>query len=419
MTVSESLRPVVALLIAIALLMLGNGLIGTLVALNMARQGHSAEIVGLVVAAYFAGQVAGSLTAHLAIERVGHIRTFAALASVISAACVAFPLLVSPWSWALLRFVIGACVAGLYMINESWLNAAAPNDKRGQVLSIYMVTTFSAMALGQLLLNLADPAEFILFSLCCILFSLSLVPVSLARSANPEPVEPTRFGVRALYRLTPLGLIACFACGIISSGVFGLGPVVGADLGFDTSQVATFMTALIVGGIVMQWPLGKLSDLIDRRVVIAGVFAALVGSCVALTLIPASEYWLFIAVSVVFGGLVFVLYPLCIAHANDYVEAKDMVAAAGGLLFVYSVGAALGPVAISFLTPFLGPAALFPFIGAVSAALFLFTLIRMRVRAGVPNEEQGPYINAPRTSAVAYELDPRWDEDADAETSLR
>lgn len=400
------LPSIASLLLGTGLLLLGTGMLGTLVGIRLALEGETSLLVGLVMSAYFAGLMAGSLTAHRLISAIGHIRTFAALASLFSAATLLHPIITDPLPWAVLRAAEGACMAGLFMVTESWLNERATNETRGRILSYYMFTVYLAQGAGQFLLNIASPEGFPLFVIASILVSVALVPVAMTTVQAPVPPKLSHFGLRHLISISPLGVAGAVASGVAMGAFYGLGPIFAQRIGYDISETARLMAAAIVGGLLLQWPIGRLSDRFDRRamiVLLCGATFAVSMALVAFAGIP----WLVIVLIALFGGVSFTLYPLCVAHANDYIDPADVVPASGGLLLSYSVGATLGPLGASAAMSATNFTGLFAFTGGVGLVTGVFALWRMRQRPAVPLAEQAPFQPLPRTTPMATELDPR------------
>ena len=394
--------PIIALLLGIGFMMLGNGLMGTLTSLRLDQAGASATVVGLVMAGYFGGLTIGALFSERLIRRVGHIRAFTAFASLYSAAALAHALFPDAWVWFVLRLIAGFTMAGLFICVESWLNARATNETRGQVLSAYMITVYFSQFLGQFLLTVPDEAGFVLFIVVSILLSVAVVPVAMTTTPGPTLPDVTSFSFRRLWQVSPMGVFGTS---------YGLAPVFTQGLGYSVTQTATFVSATILGGLIIQYPIGKLSDLLDRRMVLAGLYVALVVT--SLLVIGASflGFWWVMAAATLFGGISFTLYPMSVAHANDHLQPHELVAASGGLILSYSVGATLGPIVASPLMDFAGPLALFAFLVVAGVAASAFATWRLRVRPPVPMEEQAPFQVVPRTSAVAAVLDPRGEDD--------
>jgi MFS family permease len=308
--------------------------------------------------------------------------------------------------WLALRLLDGFCVAGVYVCLESWLNERAEPGTRGGVLAAYMIALYGGQAAGQIQLNLGGAAPFVTAS---ILISLAIVPVALTRAMSPALGDQPRVTVRRLYEMSPLGLVGAAVVGIMIGAFYGLGAVYAQRLGLQLAETAAFMSAVIVGGVALQWPLGMLSDFMDRRSVIIGVLAG--ASLSALGLGLFSEYVTALAFGAMFGGFSFALYPLCVAHTHDHVSAADRVSASGGLVLVYSAGAAVGPLAGAASFEALGPKGLFIFIAACGAGALVFALWRVSARASVPNALQRAFQMLPRTTPVSARLDPLAEEE--------
>ncbi|MCZ6524086.1 MAG: MFS transporter [Alphaproteobacteria bacterium] len=402
-----TLLSVAALLSGVGILLMGNGLLSTLLSLRTAIEGYSPELTGLVMSAYFAGLVAGSLYCSKVVHRIGHIRAFAAFASILSVTALIHGFVVTAPVWALLRALSGFCVAGVFMVSESWLNTRATNQNRGQVLSFYMITAYLSIGLGQFLLNLSDPERIELFAVVSILFSLALVPVALTQAAAPRIERPSGLGLRRLYALTPLGVVGCLASGMLTGALYGMGPIFASGIGLSVSGVSAFMGLVVLGGLFMSWPVGWLSDRFDRRTVMAAVSLATVLIALAIPAAAGRPEPLLLVLAGLYGGLSFPLYSLSVAHANDYVEPQDLVQASSGLLVAYGVGASLGPIAAAAVMGALGPHGLFVYSAVISAAFGLIVLYRMRRREPLPLAEQGRHVVLPRTTPEAAYLDPR------------
>lgn len=393
------------LLAGTALLQLGNGALGTLLALGMSAQGVPTWVIGAVGTAYFSGLIAGTFFAHRLISNVGHIRAYTALGSTFSAATLAHPFLPDPLAWGALRFVEGFCISGLFMCTESWLNERATNKVRGSIFSIYQITVYSALGSGQFLLNLGSIEGFGLFVVASIMVSLAVVPVAITRVEAPQLPELTRFGFARLYAISPLGVVGCFAAGLVLGAFYGLGPVYAQQIGLDIPATTQFMGITIVGGLLLQWPIGRLSDHFDRRTVMIGLCLATFAVSLAIVFATGRTVVGLLVLGPVFGGVVFTLYPLAVAHANDYIEPRHLVSASGGLVLAYSIGAGIGPLLAAALMTVTGPMGLFEFAGAAALGTALFAFWRMQRREAV--EDQAPFQAMPKTTPLAAELDPR------------
>jgi MFS family permease len=396
-----------SLLLGIGVLLVGMGLLGTLLAVRARLEGFSEVTVGWVMSAYFVGFVGGTFICPGLIRRVGHIRAFAAMGTVASAVAVLHALWVHPAAWFTLRVVNGVCIVGLYMVMESWLNVLVPNDRRATLLGAYNAVTLVAMGLGQFLLLTAPVQGFDLFGVAAVLISLALVPVALTRVAEPRPVEAPRVSLAHLWRQSPLGLVGGAVAGLVNGAFWGMGAVFAHHMGMSTLGVAGFMGATIMGGALLQWPVGRLSDRHDRRTVLAAVCAlGAVLALAALGVSRAAPEWLAVP-AFLYGGMVFTVYGMSVAHVNDHVPTDETLEAARGMLLVYGLGAVGGPVLGGLCMKAWGPGALLGFLGACLALLAAFVAYRKGRRAGVPVDEQAAFVPLLRTSQAAFRIDPR------------
>ena len=399
-------RSVGTLLLAIFVLMAGSGFLATLVSLRLEAAGAPALVIGLVATAYFAGLTIGSVLAFSVVARAGHIRAFAAFVSLFSASSLSYAIWVDPVFWTLLRLIEGFCMAGVFVCLESWLNERAEPETRGRILAFYMIALYAGQAIGQFLLNLGETTiPSMPFIAASILLSLSVIPIALTRIAAPSLPEGRIMRLGKLYEASPLGIVGAAATGMMLGAFYGLGAVFARGYGLTNAGTALFMSATILGGVALQYPLGRLSDRMDRRKVIVGGFAATLAICLAMALVAEGRHQLMLA-GALFGGFSFALYPLCVAHTNDHLGSKQRVSATGGLVLVYSLGAAAGPIPASAVMGLAGPSGLFAFIAACAALLLVFALVRLWVAPPVPGERQRPYLILPRTTPLAAKLDP-------------
>jgi MFS family permease len=403
--VLNAILPVRSLLLAIFVLMAGNGFMATLVGVRLEGAGSSALTVGAVGTAYFVGLVVGSLKAGALVGRVGHIRAFAAFVSALSASTLIYAIHRDPMLWALLRFNDGLCVAGVYVCLESWLNERAEQQTRGAILAGYMIALYTGQAIGQFLLNLSDAKPSMPFLVASVLISLSAIPVVLTRISAPPPEQGTALHIRELYAASPLGMVGAAVTGLMLGAFYALGAVYARRLGMELSAVAVFMSTVILGGVALQWPLGRLSDRFDRRKVIVLAFAGTLAASLTIAAAGAPGP-LLLALVALFGGLSFALYPLCVAHANDHLGPEQRVAASGGLVLTYSAGAAAGPMAGALAMTVLGAGGLFAFMTLCAAAALAFGLWRQARALPVPADQQQSYQVLPRTTPVSATLDP-------------
>ncbi|TPE47368.1 MFS transporter [Amaricoccus solimangrovi] len=396
-----------ALLVGIVLIMLGNGMHFTLIGLRGAIEGFSSFELAVITSGYFMGFLSGARLTPLMIQRVGHVRVFAALGSFMSAALIAFPLLTEPWAWILLRLLVGFCMSGVYVAAESWLNAASTNETRGKVLSAYMIAQTLGIIGAQGLLTLGDAGTSALFIGASILVSVSFAPILL--SVIPAPaVEVARpMSLRGLLAASPLGTVGIFLLGGAYATQSGMGAVFGTQIGMSASRIALFVAMLFAGALALQYPIGWLSDRVDRRRLILGA-ATLGAVACALGGIAGSGPGL-LAAAFLAGGVTTPLYALLLAYANDALPVADMPAASGGLVFTFGLGAIAGPMVTGWAMQVFGPYAFWPVLACIFALMSLYALYRV-TRASAP---RGEHVESypgilPTASAVAVEAAGTW-----------
>ena len=407
----RAIASVFTLLIGVAIILSGIGLLGTLLGVRGQLEGFSPTVLGLVMSGYFAGFVIGTRWIPRLIRQVGHIRVFATLASLASIATLLHGLYVTPVLWFVLRLASGVCIVGLYIAIESWLNERASNEERGSIFSAYMTTTLIGLGIGQVLL-MAGPADNLeLFALASVLLSLGLVPVALTEVKEPPIVEAGRLGLRKLYAISPLGVVACIFAGLGSGSFWGLGPVFASAIGLDKGGVATFMSLTILGGIVMLWPVGRFSDGHERRKVLAWACAlASVGALAAAIAVGYGLIWVMIG-GFAYGSFAFSMYSLAAAHTIDHLDRSHVLEVTSTLQLLWAVGAIIGPIVAGVLMQRLGPETLMMFVAATALVPAVFARYRMAVSESVPMEDQGDFVPQFVTSPAALEMHP--DEIAD------
>jgi MFS family permease len=407
----SALRTVFSLLMGIGLMALGVGLLGLLLPIRMAAEGVGPQIAGYVMSAYYAGFVGGSFMGQRIIGRVGHIRAFAAFAATLTAAVMVHALVFNVPLWGLMRASVGFCMAGLYAVIESWLNVRSPNELRGRVLSLYTITIYISSGIGQLAINIDDTAGLELFCLGALLTSLSLVPVVMTRVAGPELGNIKTMSLRGLYQASPLGTVATAGAGLMSGSLYALGAVYGTQIGLSVFENSIFMGAPIIGGFLLQWPIGRLSDKFDRRTVLFGVLLSTVLAAILLAAFSFAQgnFLLLATANLLLGGFLSTIYPTAVAHAFDYIDRSQMVAANSSMLLAWAVGATAGPLIASSVMGPVGPSGLFVFVAVIATILAAYTQWRMTRRAAKPAEQQSKFVPVPSTSAIAGALDPRAD----------
>lgn len=386
--------PIAALLLSAAILLMGNGLQSTLLPLRAEIEAFSTFNIGVLGSTYYIGFAAGCIWAPRLVRRVGHIRTFTAMVAIASVAPLVHSILPSPILWWLVRAVTGCCLAALYMIIESWLNEKATNENRGVVFSAYTIISLTVVTLGQLMINLSEPDSFILFSLAAILVSLAAVPISLTRASSPAPVQTMKIRIRYLYRLSPVGVIGALLVGAQNGAFWSLGPIFAGRIGLDTFEITLFMSAAVIGGALGVWPLGKLSDRLDRRkVLLAACFSAAVVGLAIRVLYPTLGSGVLI-LSMLWGMSAFPLYSICAAHLNDHVEEGGFVEASSGFLLTFAAGAIAGPIIVSPFMTLITPYALFGWTAFFQIALAVFIVYRMRIREAVSEARRSSFVDA-------------------------
>ncbi len=391
-TARTALAGVWALLVGVALLNLGNGLQASLLGLRATQEAFGNFLTGLIMAGFFGGFLLGSRLAARAVRRVGHTRVFAALTAVASITILVHGAFIDPLLWGLLRCITGICFAGIFVAAESWLNQRADNATRGQVLAFYMLASFAGMGGGQLLLTLGDPGEVDLFMLVSVLISAAAVPLLLSATEAPTPHSVRSISLSRLYQVSPLGVVGVFCAGVINGAVFGMGAVYANQLVDDLTRISLFMGALIVGAAAFQWPIGKLSDLFDRRRVLTLITVASAIVAVICFVLPNEVIGSHIGLAVVYGGLALSLHSLAIAYTNDYLEPTELIGASGGLVLVLGAGSIVGPLVVGGAMGLWGAHAFFVVLATVHVALAGFALWRMSIRPPIPTEAQGPYV---------------------------
>ena len=394
-------RPTVATLLALllgfGLMQMGNTLQATLLSVRGGSEGFSPAQIGAVGSGFWVGVVIGSLRCGKVIQIVGHIRAFVALGAIASTAPLLHLLLIDPLAWVLTRALTGFCFAGLFIVVESWLNSAATEETRGQILSIYAMTGLLAGIVGQLLLPATDPAGFRAFCIVAIIIAFALVPIALTRASAPAyEGGGARISIRGLYRQSPFGIVAAFLCGVATSAFFTLGPVFAQRRDLDTGGVAVFMASGTLGGFLMAWPLGWLSDRLDRRLVIIG--AAVTATASLLTMIALvpdeASRWILYLCAGVLGGTIVPTYSVVMAHVNDAVGEGEFVAASGGLLIMQGLGAVAGPL-LGGLAMSALPQGLSYMLIATQIVIAVFGAYRLTRRAAPPEMHKGVFVVEP------------------------
>ncbi|MCR9139186.1 MAG: MFS transporter [Alphaproteobacteria bacterium] len=394
----QSIRPLVPLFAAAAILLAGNGLQGTLISLRGAHEGFSTAIIGLIGASYFAGFMGGCFIVPGILRAVGHIRAFSALCAFAATGTLLLILIVDPIAWLVLRFLLGLCFASLFTTVDSWLNSGADNDNRARVLSIYRLLDMFVVTASQFIIPVFGASSDTIFLILAIMITLSLVPISLADRSNPKPPARFSFNPAMIWRLSPIACIGCVCIGLTNASFRIIGPLYAQAIGLPVTAIATFMGAGILGGAVLQYPFGMLSDRYDRRIILLIATAGAAATGLFITGFAGTDPTLNYVGIFFFGAFSLPLISLSAAHANDHAKEDQYVHVAAGLIFFWSLGATFGPFISSVLMQIYGPDILFTFTSLIHGSLIVLTLWRMSVRASVPINARGRYHALLRTS---------------------
>lgn len=393
-----------SLLFGTAILILGIGLQGTLIGVRANIEAFSLTTTGIIMSSYFAGFAIGTYSCPGIIARVGHIRAYAAMATIASVAAILFAMSTHPVAWIILRIITGYTLVGLYMIIESWLNMLSPNESRGKFFNTYMLITLLAMAFSQYLLLLYSPEGFELFAITSILISLALVPIALTRIKQPDLIETPKLNLSFLYRKSPQGIFGTLISGVVVGAFYGMMPVYASKIGLTHHEIASLIAICILGGALLQWPIGLISDNFDRRIILA--FISFLASLLAIIIyITGREYvQLYYILNFIFGGFIFSLYGLSIAHVNDRIEKELTLEATRGLMQIYGIGAITGPFLASINMDYFGAHGIQSFFSVTLLVLTLFTLLRISLSEAPAEEEHSDFVAMNRTSPVALEM---------------
>ena len=414
----KALNQLLPLYLSCTLLLMGNGLLFIIIPMSMRLDGQDTDAIGLVMSLYFVGMLLGSLYGRHLISRVGHIRIFAACASVATLCALLHSIWSVPLVWGVLRVLIGFTNATFFMTMETWLSESSTSENRATVFGSYQFVTYFGLALGQLMLNFAEPQDPILYIYVAMLFCLCMIPVLMSRSGGPRINEPESMPLKTLYRTSPLGVVGIMISGICLGAFYNMSSVYGADVGMTKSQIATFMSATMVGGFLLQFPVGKLADIFDRRTVLV---MTLLVACLAAMILPImaaqGEMIITIGCAVILSGALACVYPIALADAFDRLKPSEMVAASGKLILAYATGGAIGPYTSSIVMKQMGADALFGYLIVASLILVAFVMYRMSIRSAVPDALQELFVVQGMTP-MATELDPRTEYNSLDETSV-
>lgn len=401
---------VLALLCGTAFLLMASGLHGLLLPLRGGLEGFSVASLGMLGTTWAGGFVAGCIFAPRLVRRVGHVRAFGCFAASAAIIALLSGIYIDAISWIILRTFTGFSMAGAFMVIESWLNERATNESRGKIFGLYMMVNYGATMSGQMMVANGDIRSDHLFMITGILFCLALIPTAMSTAVSPKPLTEVQLDLKALYRNSPAAFVGCILIGIANGAWGTLGAVFGAKSGISTTEIALMVSATIAAGALMQIPVGRISDLIDRRYVLAGVasLAAFVG--LMAFIIGPSNGKVIIIMTGCYGALAYALYPVAVAHANDHASAESFVKVSSGLLLLYGFGTMLGPLLAAAAMDIFWPSGLFAITALSHISITAYALFRSRKRASVPKAEKEQFKSMPSVKSAtpeAMNLDPR------------
>ena len=391
----KNLLPLSALLLGSAFLLFAGGVNALILPIRGDLEGFSATALGLLGTGWALGYVLGCVRTPALVARVGHVRAFGAMCALAAITVLLSLLFLSPWVWIPLRGLSGFCFAGAAMIVESWLNERTDKAVRGRVFGIYTMVNLAATTAGQMVLTLGDPAGFLFFVLAAIVYCLALLPTAISATQTPTALTTVRLDIRALWRNSPIAVVAVFMVGISNSAFGTLAAVYASRVGLELSLVALFASVPILAGAVAQVPIGILSDRRDRRVILIGVALVALAADITFVLLSPSAPVLTLALAAVFGASVYTMYPVIVAHANDHAAPGTFIQVSGGLLLVFGLGSIIGPTVAGFAMSSLGTPSLFMVTGAAHVLMIAFALVRLRSRAAVRPEAKTTFVAAP------------------------
>lgn len=399
----DTLKSLSALFLSFVILMVANALFSSLIIVNAQHEQISTSIIGIIGSAYFGGLLISTWLTRILISSVGHIRTFAALSAILAISSLIFVLFVDAYFWIVIRFVTGICMGAMFIITESWINDRVDNHSRGSVFSLYMILTYGGSGIGQFLLGFSEPGGHIMFTIISILFSVAVIPILLINSPTPKVSLATKLDLKLLFKVSPVGLMGAFIAGLVNSSFYTMSPIYTQSIGLTLKQTSQFLMIAIICGFILQWPTGKISDKIDRRIILAicSAFVAITSyvlygysaATVAQTLILAGIY----------GGFSFLIYSLSASHINDFSAPEKRVSTASGLLLIYSIGAVSGPILASTLISSIGAQYLFLYTAILNTFLAIYCLYRITQRKRVSTvSEFVPHPDFATTGSKIY-----------------
>ncbi|SIQ16504.1 Predicted arabinose efflux permease, MFS family [Rhizobium sp. RU35A] len=414
----RNLLPVLSLLLGTLFLFLGNGLQGLLLPVRGTLEGYSNEVLGLLGTSWAGGFVAGCFVAPLLVRRIGHVRAFSGFGAIICMNVLVTGIVVDDVAWLTLRAVTGFCTAGTSMIIESWLNERATNESRGAIFSLYIAITLLGVVGGQLLVGIIDVSTPVLFMVCGILYCVAILPTTLSTAASPQPLKRVSLDLPSLFRNSPVSFVGILMIGIANGAYGTLVAVFAAQAGLKQAAIAVMVSITIFAGAIIQFPAGRLSDRMDRRYVLAALSGISATAGILLVLLHPMNVYVIVVLVAIYGSTANALYPIAVAHANDFAAPEDFVKVSGGLLLLFGIGTIIGPTLGGPVMTHFGPHALFAVTAVAHVSVVVYAILRSRMRAARSSAEKDNYTAAPAaiTSLATPEsvaLDPRASADGD------
>jgi len=391
----KTLKSISAPLASLVILLLGSGLFTTYMTVRLRMEGYDSSVAGYVTAAYYVGLFLGSFRGEKIISRLGMVPSYALFAALVSVIVLLQGLFLDPWFWVFMRFLVGLCNAALFIILESWFLMKSTKESRGKILSVYMIVFYGAVATGQLLLDSSDPRSFVPFATIAALSSLSILPLAFIKRTDQQTCEPSFLHITTLFKASPLGFLGCIISGVLLGTTFGLAPSYAKELQMNLSEIGFFMSLTILGGLALQWPLGQLSDHIDRSKVIALASFATFISSLLIVFMGNSLPGILLMLAFLYGGFSFTLYPLCLSYSCDFLNPKDFVAASGGLQIAYGLGAVIGPMTAPFSMEAFGPGGLYLYFAAISLLFGMGVILTRGKKIALAKKTQVPFVPLP------------------------
>lgn len=406
------IAPVFALLLSTLFMQVGGGMANYLIPLRATAEGWRTLNISMIAAGFALAFTLGCIVVPRLVFKVGHVRVFCALITLMAMSLLLHSLIVDPVWWIFFRALSGFALSGCYMVIESWLNEKAPNESRGSLFSVYMIVTMAGMTAGQFIIPQGDIGQTTLFIICAITFLLALLPTTLSNASSPQPLNEVEFDLKGLFVRSPMSVVVATICGFITGSWMSLAPVYSSMQELTTTEGAVMLAMAVIGGAVFQYPLGWMSDKMDRRYVI--ILISIIGAiaCMIATVIGVETRILFFAMIILLGASIFPLYSVTIAHANDYSAPDEFVETSSGLLIVYGVGTIIGPLLGAVAMESIGPHGLFAMIALSFVAVACYATYRINQREQAPEEERIDFVPTPMARAGSpqlFEFDPRSD----------